>query len=92
MTTTFVHAARIPAFGAAPANPVQPARASRYQWVDALVTFAAVAWFTAALAGMVGEWHGAPSAPAAATGGMPAPLPQASASQGDTAHPRMRLI
>ena len=42
-----------------------PIRPSRYQWVEALVTFTVMAWFTAVLVWMVGELYGGPSGPLA---------------------------
>ena len=95
MATTFAHASPIPAFGQASADRVQRTRPSRYQWMDALVTFAVIGWFAMALAGMVGGLHGVastPAAQAAATREMPAALPQASTGLGNSTHARMRLI
>ena len=51
----------------------------------AIVTLAVVAWFSVALATLVGEWQGAPAAQAtlpAAAQGAPAPPAQASAPAG----------
>ncbi len=59
----------------------------RYRWVEALVTFAIMAWFTAALAWMVGELYGGPSGPLAeiaVTTIAPASGPQISAGPGTT--------
>jgi hypothetical protein len=70
-------------------------RPSRYQLVDALVTFAVMAWFTAALAWMVSDARGVSSAPVtetAATKDVPAALPQASTSPAISAHVRKRSI
>lgn len=94
MGTTFASASPIPAFGAAPADPLRFGP-SRYQWVDALVAIAVMAWFAAALVGMVGELPEAPSVPATqpvAVREMPIALPQASSWPGKFAHARMTLI
>ena len=93
MTATFAHASPGTALGPAPAERVR--RASHAQWVDALVTFAAMAWFSAALVGMAGELHVIPSTPAAqhAGSGVVPPLsPQAATSQDNSGHARMALI
>jgi hypothetical protein len=95
MATTFAHASPSPAFGAAPPDHFQRTRPSRHQWVDALVTLAVMACFTAAIAGMVGELHAVASTSAtqaAATREASAALPQGSTSLGNSAHPGMRLI
>jgi hypothetical protein len=107
MKTALAFATPGPASGSLPADRTQPApgpfariaqahaRPSRYQVADALVTIAVMAWFTAALAGMAGEFHGVPSAPAtvpAATRDLPTALPRDSAWPGSPAHARIRLI
>jgi hypothetical protein len=59
----------------------------RYQLVDALVTFAVMAWFTAALAWMVGDLHGGTSGPVTETAVIkpsPPAVPQFSASPANT--------
>jgi hypothetical protein len=92
MTTTLSHASPIPAFGKAPADRVQR---TPHQWVDALVTIAVLAWFTAALAWMIGDSRGVPATPVAqhaAAKDLPAALPQASAKPGKSASAMMRLI
>lgn len=97
MATTFSHASPTPAFGPAPGNRVQRAPRSGstpHGWVDALVTLAVMAWFSAAFASMVGEFHGA--LPAAATQDvareLPPALPLVSTSPGNSTHARMALI
>jgi hypothetical protein len=84
--TVPVHPGRVmpPVEGRAPESTSTgaPARIglSRYQVAEALMTLAVMAWLSAALAGMVGEWRGAPpepSTPPAATRDGPNPLPQA---------------
>jgi len=63
--------------------------------VDALVTLAAMAWFSAALVGMAGELHVLPSTPAAQRAGssvVPPLPPHAATRQDDSAHARMALI
>jgi hypothetical protein len=69
--------------------PVAPtlAGSDRHRWVEALVTFAIMAWFTAALAWMVGELYGGPSGPLAeiaVTTIAPASGPQVTAGSGTT--------
>jgi hypothetical protein len=57
---------------------------SHYRWVDAVVTFAVMVLFTAALACMVGELHGAPSAPVtktATTNVAPSAMPHLAANR-----------
>jgi hypothetical protein len=73
-----------PAGARAPESIAPVARAtialSRYQLAEALMTLAVMALFSGALAGMLGELQGAPSAPAArpaATGDLPHAPPQA---------------
>ena len=73
--------------GSEPFVPVVWARSRfsryRYQLVDALVTFAVMAWFTAAFVWMVGELHGGASGPVTETAGTkvsPTAVPQISVS------------
>jgi hypothetical protein len=67
----------------------------RGHWVEALVMVAILAWFGAALATLVGEWHGAPAAPATgavATRDLPAAQRQAATRPEQPAHATMSLI
>ncbi len=67
----------------------------RGQWVEALVMVAILAWFGAALVTLVGEWHGAPAAPAAwsvATRVLPAAQRQAATRPEKSARATMSLI
>ncbi len=71
--------------GPPPFVPIVQARnpRSHYRLVDAVVTFTVMAFFTAALAGMVGELHGAPSAPVtktATTNVAPSAMPHVAAN------------
>jgi len=95
MKAALSHSAPRPAFGAPLADRAPRTPPSRFQRVDSLVTFAVIAWFAVALAGMVGGLGGVAPAPATqAASGMerPATLPQASTSLGNSARSKVQLI
>ena len=90
MTTTFAISSPAPTFRTVPGE-----HRRLTPLVDALVTFAVMAWCSVALASMVGELRGVPSAPAtqaAAARDTPATLPQVSARPGNSAHAGLSLI